>query len=89
MAKMATPKLTVEARKHYETTRKNIPIAEIGEDMSDLLNGDIFCRYNKRSRVGAGDTASVFPHDDISRPFDKSTSGWIAVEVGNPGGMTL
>lgn len=58
-------------------------ISEISEDTLVMLNDDIYCSFDKPSRVGAGDTASVFPRDDIVHLFDRSALGWIAVKVIN------
>jgi len=47
-----------EAFKFYEAARKNIPIAEIGDDAVVTLDCGIFCLFPTSSRVGAGDAAN-------------------------------
>ena len=47
MAKKPTPKLSVEALKHDEATRKNIPTAEISENALAVLDSDIFSPFDK------------------------------------------
>ena len=57
----------VKAFRFDEAVRKNIPIAESSEDALATLDYGIFCLFHWVSRVGAGDTATLWKSGDCRK----------------------